>query len=304
MSRLFIHVGFPKTASSTLQKHLFARHSGISYLGKPFSDAMARVEKAMLTLDDTAFEQERPCLERLVRDEIAKARDGRLLISHEGFLRNTRYGHHDLGTTARRIHQTFAGALGPDGDLRIILCLRRQADLILSHYAHFVRGSQDDFDSYIEAVLENPREGFAASLFYDELLSHYADIFGRDNLDILLFEDLLGDSERFLGKLSDILGIDPAESLRLIEGKHEKRKAKVSDAYLVKPKKTGRRASWRRFLESVRTAVGSNAAGAGTLVALRPDQERRLSDVYRRGNSRLMDRFGLPLDKHDYPLDR
>jgi hypothetical protein len=305
MTRLFIHVGFPKTASSTLQRHLFARHSDVSYLGKPFSDPMARVEEAMLTLDEAAFEREKPELQRRVREEIAKAPAGRMVLSHEGFLRSTRYGHHDVRRTARRIHDIFAAALGADGELRILICLRRQPDLLLSHYAHFVRGNQEAFDSYVDAVLETPREGFAASLFYDELLTCYAEIFGEDKLEILLFEDLVADRDRFLGELSRILDIDAAESLSLLEGKHEKQKAKVSDAYLVRPKKRGRRAPWRRLLESLRTAIRpKRESDAGSLVALRPEQEARLADLYRAGNSRLAERFAVPLGDHGYATGR
>ena len=30
-----LHIGFPKTGTTTLQKHLFTEHSQIVYLGKP-----------------------------------------------------------------------------------------------------------------------------------------------------------------------------------------------------------------------------------------------------------------------------
>jgi len=38
MSNTFIHIGFPKTATTTLQNHLFSKHPGIHYLGKPYRD--------------------------------------------------------------------------------------------------------------------------------------------------------------------------------------------------------------------------------------------------------------------------
>ena len=33
MKKIFFHVGFPKSASTTLQKQLFDKHSKINYLG-------------------------------------------------------------------------------------------------------------------------------------------------------------------------------------------------------------------------------------------------------------------------------
>ena len=36
--KIFIHIGFPKTASTFLQKNIFPNIEGINYLGKPFKD--------------------------------------------------------------------------------------------------------------------------------------------------------------------------------------------------------------------------------------------------------------------------
>ena len=298
MTTLFIHIGFPKTASSTLQRHLFARHSGLGYLGKPFSETLARVEESILTLDNVLYEERKAGLQDLVRGEIAKFPRDTLLISHEGFLRNTRYGHHDLGTTAQRLHEIFGECLGPDGSVQIIVNLRKQPDLILSHYAHFVRGTQDEFDTYVEACLKNPKIDFSSSLFYYKLLSHYANLFGKDNLKIIVFECLQRDRGQFVGELSAILGIDADESLRLLEGKHQKQKEKLSDAYLVKPKRD--KPGW---LGRLLASAQGKAPGEPHLLALRPEQERRLADLYRDSNTLVQEHFGVPLDKYDYPIN-
>jgi hypothetical protein len=299
MTTLFIHIGFPKTASSTLQRHLFARHSGLGYLGKPFSETLARVEESILTLDSNHFEERKADLQELVRGEIANVHHDTLLISHEGFLRNTRYGHHDLGTTAQRLHKIFGECLGPDGSVQIIINLRKQPDLILSHYAHFVRGTQDEFDAYVEECLRNTQNNFLSSLFYGKLLSHYANLFGKDNLNIIVFECLQRDRGQFVGELSAILGIDADESLRLLEGKHQKKKAKLSDAYLVEPKR-GKGGWLGRLLASAQ----GKAPGEPHLLALRPEQERHLADLYRESNTLVQEHFGVPLDKYDYPMNR
>jgi hypothetical protein len=38
MSKVFIHIGYPKTATTMLQKHLFANANNLLYLGKPFAE--------------------------------------------------------------------------------------------------------------------------------------------------------------------------------------------------------------------------------------------------------------------------
>ncbi len=289
MRRLFIHAGFPKTATTTLQDHLFAKHAQINYLGKPFSDGLAEVERQILTLDSYLFDHRLPALREIVRREAAAVSEGDLLISHEGFLRNSRYGGHDLGRTAHRLRAVFGEALGPDGRLEIIICLRNQVDLILSHYLQFIKGSQKDFDSYLEAALEAPDTGFPASLFYDELLFFYVAEFGRENLHILLFEDLLRDKAGSVTRLSETLGIDAEESLALLEDKHEKQKQKRDQAYVA----MGRTGLAKRFNKVLATTV-----------SVSPRQRVAIEELYRSGNSRLMAQFGLPLDAHDYPLEQ
>ena len=285
--RLFIHVGFPKTATTTLQNHLFARHSQVNYLGKPFSETLAQVERQILTLDSVLFEGRVEALQKAFLQEVGSLAGGDLVISHEGFLRNTRYDGHDLGRTASRLRRVFGGALGPAYRLEILVCLRSQVDLILSHYVQFVAGSQKDFDLHLKAALEEPTGGFPGSLFYDELLSFYAAEFGRQNLHVLLFEDLIREKARFIEELSEVLCIDPAESLALLDGKHEKQKRKRGAAYLARGGK-----SWpKRLSQALRSSV-----------SVRPWQRAALEELYGAGNARLQDSFGLPLSERGYPV--
>ena len=288
MRRLFVHVGFPKTATTTLQTHLFVKHTQVNYLGKPFSERLAQVQRDILTLDTIQFEKRLETLQGLLRQEADAFADGDLLISEEGFLLNTRYRGHDLGRTARRLRSVLSGALGPKFQLEIIVSLRNQVDLFLSHFVQFVKGSQRDFDSYLEAALEAPAEGFSASLFYDELLSFYAAEYGRERLHVLLFEDFLRDRPGFITELSEILGIDAGESLGLLEDKHEKQKARRGNAYMAR----GR----NRLAKRLNRALGST-------VSIRPQQRAAFEALYRASNSRLQAEFGLPLDEHGYPLE-
>lgn len=287
MTSLLIHVGLPKTATTTLQDHFFAKHTQINYLGKPFSDDLAEVERQILTLDSYRFDHRLPALRQIFLKEAAAFAEGDILISHEGFLRNTRYGGHDLGRTARRLRAVFGEALAPVGRLEIIICLRNQVDLILSHYLQFIKGSQRDFDRYLEEALQRPDSGFPASLFYDELLDFYAAELGGENLHVLLFEDLLRDKAGFVAGLSEILGVDTGQSLALLEGKHEKQKQKRDQAYLA-----GGGKGLAKRLNKVLAAT----------ISVSPRQRAAIESLYREDNTRLMARLGLRLEKAGYPM--
>ena len=305
MTRLFLHVGFPKTASTTLQKHVFARHPGLFYLGRPFSGPLAATEKDILTAEATRFEARLPECQAAVRQAVGGG-DGRpALLSHEGFLRATRYDGHDVRLTAERLHRVFAGALGEAGEVGIVIVVRNQADLILSHFIQFVKGRQADLDSYLAAALERPDTGFLASLFYREIADHYAGLFGRPNVNLLAFEHFLADPAAFLGRLCGILGIDGELGARLLEGKHEKHKARDEASYLVPDKRSAsyRLARAARALGLAGLAQRAAARGS-TPVTLGEAERRRIDDLYRATNSALQDDYGLPLEALGYPVER
>ena len=75
MARFFLHVSFPKTGGTTLQNQLFSSHSGVLYLGKPFSTDMAQIQRTVLTAEDDAFDGALPNLREGIRTIITPARN-------------------------------------------------------------------------------------------------------------------------------------------------------------------------------------------------------------------------------------
>ena len=303
MIKLFLHVGFPKTASSTFQKHLYSRHPGLFYVGRPFSDSMAAIESDILTLDSARFEQGLPEHQKRFRQEIAGADDRPILISHEGFLRNTRYSGHDLWTTAERIHRVFADALGDDAETNVIILIRNQADLLLSHFVQFMKGSQKDLDELVTASLRDPGSGFFSSLFYCELFDHYSKLFGKEHLKILVFEEFVRDSAAFVFQLSDILGIDSAQSIGLLDDKHEKEKIRQKDSYLVPHRRSRdyRLAKVMRRIGLVRLAREAEQRSV-TPIELSKEQRQQIDDLFRATNIALQESYGLRLAGFGYPV--
>jgi len=303
MNKLFLHVGFPKTASSTFQKHLYSRHPGLFYMGRPFSDSMAAIEKEILTLDSARFEQSLPEYQESFRREIAEADDRPILISHEGFLRNTRYGGHDLWTTAERICRVFTEALGDDAETNVIILIRNQADLLLSYFVQFVKGTQNDLDEFVAVSLKDPGSGFLSSLFYCNLFDHYSKLFGKEHLKILLFEEFVRNSDAFVSQLSDILGIDSTQSIGLLNDKHEKEKIRQKDFYLVPQRRSPNYhlAKVMRRMGFVRLAREAERRSI-TPIGLSNEQRKQIDDLFRATNKALEESYGLRLEGLGYPI--
>ena len=54
--KYFLHVGYPKTATTTLQKVLFKRHPDLCYPGKPLTGDLLDLERQIVKLDSVQFE--------------------------------------------------------------------------------------------------------------------------------------------------------------------------------------------------------------------------------------------------------
>jgi hypothetical protein len=337
--RIVLHIGYPKTGTTTLQRHVLSRHSGLHYLGKPYNEAMRQWEKGLLMLDSIFFD---PLLGeyRHTIDRALGAAGGRpVMISQEGFVISTRYLGHDLGRTARRLKAVFEG---DNRELAVAVCIRNQADLLLSYFHQLAKGDQKDFDRFLEEALDcrpgdldpdtlvyppDPDVRFLDALFYDRVLGYYASLFGQKNIRILLFEDFLADQAGYLGRLSEFVGIDPSETVALAKGKHERPSTKDGGTYwrenhysslaikLMKPVAEMKRRtrlrnfsladSWagRATMQTLYLLDSRMAAPASAAtLKLGANQKELINELYSVSNARLADTFGLPLAERGYPV--
>lgn len=99
---------------------------------------------------------------------------------------------------AMRIHQF-------NPDMRLISCLRNPIDRAFSHYLFLVRNGilTASFDEAIEIRSDLVERGL-----YARHLAPYLERFDRDQLLLLLFDDLKEDNEMFARRMFDFLGVD------------------------------------------------------------------------------------------------
>jgi hypothetical protein len=290
---IVIHPGMVKTATSTLQKHGFACHPSIHFLGTP--PATEELDWAIREVGraDSLYYDEAAVAD-VFRRALAAAPSGRtIVLSHENLAFCEAK---DKGQVGARLKALFP-------DAKILFTLRRQEDLVVSLFLtrlrhHIERKTYLPFDEWFRVAVREPHLTVLDDLRFHTIISHYARLFGRDRVGILLFEELKAAPETFARKLAQFLDVEGDRLAALLRNKKEN--VAISQNYL---------AFWPHFGHMLpRTVVRAIAlrmprfAGAPARIRLTRKQQTVLRELCAEENARLDADFGLGLDRYGYSL--
>lgn len=191
---VYIHVGYPKTATTWLQVRVFPAHSGISYQN---ADAVFG-ELLRSTAPETRIRGEVDALRSRTELPVLfslEALIGMFLPSPaEG---NDHRNPHDIATSLKRIVP----------DAHILITIREQADLIESTYLHYIFGG----------YTAPPKQAMSdqawndAFLDFDRLVQTYEDLFGAEKVWVGVYEELKARPLAFLDSLFGFMGVQPVD---------------------------------------------------------------------------------------------
>ncbi len=224
-TKLIIHLGHPKTATSYLQTHVFDKHPDINNLGKP-------KKKWLLYLRLLLEEKEVNHSEiKKITDDLKIKRDKINLISDEGFL--TPFSpKSDTPKFLKRVVNIFLNIENID-EIIFLFTIRRQTNLILSQYArglyHFEKvykkfSDIKEIGRYFECEGDYPEE--VINLFdtfkHHKVFTHLKNYANKSNssVRILVYEQFEKDQESFLKELSEIIGVDSKITTELAKTDH------------------------------------------------------------------------------------
>lgn len=202
--RPVLHVGMYKSATTSLQNNLIGKHSEIENIGKPYrSHAYQKFVQAIVYQDKIEFdlETQKRALETLMQDASGKRS---IVLSEEDLT------HHDVADReliADRLHALFS-------DARVLFTLRNQLTLIPSMYVFFMRGHHR-VGTLNDWLIEHKRtQGqFFKALKYNQIIRCYMERFGRGNVEVLCYEDLLKNPEGFICSICNFLEISADEGV-------------------------------------------------------------------------------------------
>jgi hypothetical protein len=215
-SRILLHIGLPKTGTTSLQELVFSVHSGIRYFGQTnvWSDAEAKtVLKALLLGDESDLAAARTILGRASSDDPAIVISDEALTLGEFMLRSTRWPvRSDHVATARRARALI-------GQCQVLMVLRNQADWIESWHLQGLKSGkyvETDYRAWLERDLGPSAERLLALLDYDALYEAYCDAFGPQHVHVRLYEQYCDHFEELAAECAALVDADSDRARRLI----------------------------------------------------------------------------------------
>jgi hypothetical protein len=329
MPPVFIHLGLPKTATTTLQRHLFEQHSQIYYLGKYAGYGFTSAVQPFMPDDfvdalASKFEPGNIHLQSL-ETQLAYAVKNNLrpLLSRESLA---------AGTVQKKTTQAllFKQAFN---HCKVILFVREPESFIKSRYLEMLKAFQKqlnertswmqklgepphyfDIDEWLSLALRSSEPIKQDLLYMDNSPVHYlcyadtadiyAEVFGRENIKIFIFEEFVRSPKTLITKLCDYMGIDAEEGFNLVDGKREN--DRITTGYIDRLK-----AIEASSVETLKFRA-SEPRQRTKMLKLAEDQGQKiipeLTDVWRdkihavgdAQNRRLVSEWGLPLADYGY----
>jgi len=227
----FIHLGLPKTATSCLQMHLFRNHSQVHYFGKFKPGGLPASVRPVLLTGHCKIRELEPgdVRETDIQNQLVYAAENNLtpVLSEEGLACGWVW---KKMIQARMLKKAF-------GNCQILFLIREPVSFVRSYYTQMLKDFHRkksmkeswvkplgppphyfDINEWMSAawVSLNPPSQFLRTA---DTARIYAKVFGKENVQLFLFEEFVQNPETFITGLCDHLGIDPKEGFDLIDGK-------------------------------------------------------------------------------------
>jgi hypothetical protein len=200
------HVGHHKTGTTWLQKGLFIDHPSICLLNNPSQPWNCPFVKVIVGSSERGYTNQlaHDGLQELIARGgycYAKQSDNVAVISAERLSGHPLSGGVDSFIIAKRLH-----AVCPDA--KIMIGVRHQRSMLASLYVQMVKeGFIGSFDTFISA--NSWKRPFFNLLYieYHHIVAKYQQLFGAENVMVMLFEDLCANDTRFVHNICDFLQV-------------------------------------------------------------------------------------------------
>ena len=224
--RLYIHFGFPRTATTTSQIHLFPNHPQINYLGRyPKTKPKLELIDLISNLNNDDFDKRYNELLKKT-EELYLDPNKTNVLSSEFIVSNTMHYPNDFARTMpsfiSRLESLFSKI---NVEIKYFCTIRNQAEIIPSLYSatRTISFNGKELVEYLEnKKSNNPMiKRFLNGFNYYELYNELSKVVNKNKIKFFLYEEFRDNFDNFVSDLSNYLKIDPAISIKLLKYRHE-----------------------------------------------------------------------------------
>lgn len=210
MKKIWIHMGYPKCFSTSLQKAFFEKHPEIAYGGIGIGDHLSYANKdiefvfqSLLQHANKSFFDQNFKEAKEIVDNFISNTNQTVVFSLETLV--FPFSTLDLDTIVERIYLLFENY-----EVHILLVIREQFEFLKSLYGEFLRmGYPETFSSFLQWVWGFRDRNFYELLNYPQVYNLLKGKFGIKNIHIEFFETWKNDPEREINnRVSSLLEID------------------------------------------------------------------------------------------------
>ncbi len=293
MNNTFIHIGYPKTASTFVQQELFNKLEELVYLMPPHTQHNEDWNK-MQYADDSNFELSN------FDSELQKYRNTKdILISDEGLVGKPIYGGMHRSVICNRLKQTFPEA-------QILIVVRGQFDMLKSLHNQYVKGARKGTKTFGDFVwwkkmkydpnapfsLDNMYHNTNADYVHVDFLKYYETIElyknTFKNVTVLPYELIKIDAPLFIKKVRRFLGRDTDNTTINYTAKNKSVKQKDIAKLIVENSIFNLNLSKvEKQLLKIRKAKSIRRKNSAEYMKCKP----LIAEIYRENNQRIIDKY-------------
>ncbi|MDO6746285.1 hypothetical protein [Gilvimarinus sp. 1_MG-2023] len=315
---VILHVGLPKTATTTLQDTLFSQHPGICYLGKYSSMSTEKgcaTEEIYQALQPILWQRKKPTRKALVRTVLKEYSEANgvekpILGSWEALLIRPPT---EFQAMLREARDLF-------GDVRVVATLRNPLKRLPSAYLHAIRASARNGKHYtipdghvfisLDDWLAGSRHGMSIHdprFDFADNLRFAAKFLGRDKVGVFLMEDMIEDREAFFASILRFMGVENVDA-QLFEDKHLNPAFTTAELTFLQSIEGSKeeRERWMALKGQERRArlleIANSENNSKCAIELSEAQRELIGKRSRDLNRWLVETYDLDLERHEYPL--
>ena len=189
-----IHIGYPKTATSWLQREFFPKVKNISIIPKN------EIFNHIIDIQDYTPDV------NLVRKHF-NSYSGKVIISDHGFIGTN----HNFGVRNYLTRENGIRLKNIFPESKIIIFIRNQPDIIASTYIQYLKaGGTYSVAKYLKTkrfLKLNDITFFSFTYFeYHRIIDFYISLFGRQNVFVYIFEEFVANPRNFIENFAQDFG--------------------------------------------------------------------------------------------------